>query len=328
MLRIRTYDGERDAGTLIRLWHAIFTAEWPLPAARAERLLSAAEPPVRRDVLLAEEAGDPTGLAIVDHDLRPAHGERAGNLVALAVVPGARRRGVGTALHTAALARLAESGARNVQLGGGAPRLWPGVPSTARDAVAFFASQGWTFAEQSHDMVQDLRRYATPPEVYERAAAQGVAAGLVSPERLPALLDFVEREFPEWAGDYRSIVDLGDRDDLLEATDASGRTLGALVMYTPRSHPGRSDVVWTELLGADCGALGDVGVAEDARRRGVGSLLVARGSEILRERGAGNCLIAWTWALEFYGKLGYRLWRSYEMSWREIAPSRRPDPDG
>lgn len=39
--------------------------------------------------------------------------------------------------------------------------------------------------------------------------------------------------------------------------------------------------------------------------------------EWLRQRGVGNCCIGWTWLLDFYGRLGYRPWRSYAMSWRE-----------
>ena len=59
-------------------------------------------------------------------------------------------------------------------------------------------------------------------------------------------------------------------------------------------------------------------VAPEARRRGIGSALVARGSELLKARGASYSFIEWTWALEFYGRLGYSTWRSYAMSWRDL----------
>jgi beta-N-acetylhexosaminidase len=64
------------------------------------------------------------------------------------------------------------------------------------------------------------------------------------------------------------------------------------------------------------GALGTVGVAAARRGQGIGLALVARGSEILKEQGINQCHISWVVLLDFYGKLGYRTWRSYKMSWR------------
>jgi GNAT superfamily N-acetyltransferase len=317
MTQIRAFRS-RDSAALVALWREVFGATWPLPPARAERLLTEGEPGTSRELLLAWEGQRPVGFTIVDHDPQQAAGERSGDLAALGVVPDARRRGIGALLHKAALATLAGRGVRTVQLGGGAPRFWPGVPTSLPDALAFFAAQGWEYSEQSHDMTQPLADYVTPPAVYRRAAAEAVEVSLATPERLAELFVFVEREFPEWAPDYRRIAGLGDTNDLLLAIDQHGRIVGALVLYTPRSHPSRSDVLWTTLLGERCGALGVVGVADAAQRRGIGSLLVGRGTELLRERGATNCLIGWTWALEFYGRLGYRLWRTYQMSWRTL----------
>ncbi len=88
----------------------------------------------------------------------------------------------------------------------------------------------------------------------------------------------------------------------------------ALILYGPWSHEERSDVRWRALLGEDVGALGVVGVAREHRGRGIGLGLVARGSEILKARGARVGLIVWVVLLEFYAKLGYSPWRSYEMA--------------
>jgi hypothetical protein len=47
-------------------------------------------------------------------------------------------------------------------------------------------------------------------------------------------------------------------------------------------------------------------------------MLVARGAEIAKERGVGNCFIGWTTLRDFYGRLGFREWRSYAMNKREL----------
>jgi GNAT superfamily N-acetyltransferase len=78
-------------------------------------------------------------------------------------------------------------------------------------------------------------------------------------------------------------------------------------------------VRWKTLLGASAGAIGVVGVAESARQRGVGRALVARASEIVRDRGAQHCFIGWTWMIGLYGELGYHVWQEYQMSRRVLA---------
>jgi predicted N-acetyltransferase YhbS len=185
-------------------------------------------------------------------------------------------------------------------------------------ALAFFAAHGWEFSEISYDMTQHLGRYRTPPAIYPRLEAQHVTIASATEAQAPDVLAFVDREFPTWSRDYHTVMRLGDYADCLLACDQQGHILGSLIMYTPQSHEQRLDVPWQALFGNDLGGLGTVGVAEAARNRGIGSALVARGSELSRARGVGVCLIGWTWAVDFYSRLGYAVWQSYAMSWRRL----------
>jgi hypothetical protein len=47
--------------------------------------------------------------------------------------------------------------------------------------------------------------------------------------------------------------------------------------------------------------------------------MIARGSELLRERGVGLCHIGWTDAVRFYQRIGFKLWQQYAMSWRDLT---------
>jgi len=58
---------------------------------------------------------------------------------------------------------------------------------------------------------------------------------------------------------------------------------------------------------------GGGGVAADRHGQGIGTALVASGSEILRDRGARVCHISRTTRTSFYESLGYVRWRSYRM---------------
>jgi predicted N-acetyltransferase YhbS len=59
--------------------------------------------------------------------------------------------------------------------------------------------------------------------------------------------------------------------------------------------------------------IGCVGVAPAVQGRGIGTALVVRASEILRDAGVRNCHIGWTTRESFYRRAGYRPWRRYAM---------------
>lgn len=205
-----------------------------------------------------------------------------------------------------------------VQLGGGSPRLWPGVPYSLPGALSFFEAQGWEVVEESVDMLQHLGTYVASPIYSSQAAALGLSVNVLKPGQLEAVLDFVAREFPEWLSAYQNIVNLGDGSDIVVANDAGGAVVATLALYGPWSHPARLDIPWQALLGTDLGGPGVVGVAAAHQRHGIGTVLMARANEILKQRGVGNSLVCWTWAVAFYQRLGYHVWQTYAMSWRTL----------
>ena len=310
---IRPFRADRDARVLPNLWNANLGADWPVSPEVLARATWAHGSYREGDLLVAVSSDAVVGFV----STHPEWGGAGGHLSLLLVDSQHRRRGIGAALHDAALGHLREAGARSIALGGAGEYLWPGMPLALPDAMPFFHRRGWRFTHECHDLTQRLAGYTTPVAVRERGrAAGGVVAPAAEADR-PQILAFVAREFPEWLPYYTRVVDLGDYDDLLLARDTIGAILGVLMLYGAWSHPERNDVRWKTLLGQDAGALGVVGVAEAARGKGIGTALVARASEILRERGAGTGFVGWVWAVEFYARLGYRPWRSYAMAERE-----------
>jgi beta-N-acetylhexosaminidase len=216
---------------------------------------------------------------------------------------------VGTRLLAAGLERLGALGAVTVGLGsGGHDCIWPGVPDDLPAAAGFFAARGWRFDDTVIDLTADLRGYQAPARVGERPGRAGVSIGVMAERDRAEVLAFETVTFPDWVVWFER---LGA--SVLVARDRAGTVVGTLLFSGP---PGAT--IYEPLLGPEAGTIGCVGVAEAARGAGVGSAMVARASELLRDAGTRACHIGWTRRERFYGRLGYRLWRRYHMARRRL----------
>jgi GNAT superfamily N-acetyltransferase len=183
----------------------------------------------------------------------------------------------------------------------GARAIWPGVPDDLVGALHLFDHAGWRNDHTTDDLTQDLAPYRTPAGVVEVSTAAGVTFA-VEPSTAE-ILDFERAEFPSWLQYYASTAD-----DTLVGRGRDGAVVAAALL----GGPGVASP-FTPMLGGSAATIGCVGVAAALHGRGLGTALVARGSEILRDRGARVCHISWTTRTSFYEALGYVRWRSYRM---------------
>jgi GNAT superfamily N-acetyltransferase len=309
--QIQPYDARRDEAAVLDLWQKTIGQEWPVSPLRFHHVLAGPE----SQHFVVREEGQVIGFCATFKSIRESR--KVGHLAALLVAPHKQGRGIGTALHTIALKQL--SGLSSVQLGSISPRFWCGVPGNLPSAARFFHARGWNFSETVYDLVQDLRDYTTPPQIYQRMERERISFETATSQNIADILAFETREFPNWLMHYQRYADIGDYQDLLVARDNnSGHIVGTLVMYSSQSHPSRTDIIWQTTPAATNGAIGAVGVAASERGRGIGIALVARASDLLKERGVHNCYIDWVVLTDFYAKLGYAKWRDYLISWRMI----------
>src|SRR5215213_3285825 len=306
-VRLRDLDPSADRVALERLWVAAIGSVWPVLPAGLDFL---------RTGVVAEAAGEPVGVVAVEA------GENGKGGVQLLLVDPAVRRGIGTRLLEAGIERLEALGVTTVVLGsGGHDYLWPGVPEDLPGAARFFAARGWRFDYRVIDLVADLREYQAPPGTLERAARAGVTIEVqAGPDPGIEVLAFEAANFPDWLRAFQRSTS-----PVLVARDPGGAIAGTLLFRGPPDA-----TIFTAMLGADAGTIGCVGVAAAARGAGVGSAMVARASELLRDAGTGVCHISWTEREWFYRRVGYLPWRRYHMAERpireSIARAERPGP--
>jgi predicted N-acetyltransferase YhbS len=299
-----------DLDALYPLWEATLGETWPLTAAYLKRMLIGVPRYQEGDYLVAEDNGQVVGFAATQVH---SSGKEAG-IALLMVKPDYQRQGIGTKLHTAAMERIGTKHVQVVNLAhSGADPFWPGVPLEPAGGIDFFKACGWKFPDINYDLTRDLRDYQTPPGVLKRVAEQGIQIRPTTADQAPAVVEFERRAFPFWAEFFEMTEDDGRYSDIVAAWDGE-RVVGSLLIEKPNLDALNPGGLWHRILGQDMGGLGAVGVDESYQGRGIGLAMVARGSEMLSERGVSQCVIGWTDLTDFYGKLGYRVWRSYGMT--------------
>jgi hypothetical protein len=125
-----------------------------------------------------------------------AHGD-IGSIDLLAVAPGARRKGVGSALLDAGIDWLRARGCRTVTAGGQPPRyLWAGVDRDWIAAMALLERAGFT----RETVVVNLSCATAPVPSVEAAGAH---VERVVAETAAAALKACDRHFPHWTAELR-----------------------------------------------------------------------------------------------------------------------------
>jgi GNAT superfamily N-acetyltransferase len=313
-VRLRALDPQGDRRLLERLWEAALGPVWPLLPGALDMIgggLVAERPGGVGNVVGGGPVAEGQGGAVgVVGAVGAVAVDPAGTIPLLLVHPDAQRRGVGTRLLEAALDRLRRLGAATVDLaGGGGDYIWPGVPDDLPGAVRFFEARGWRWDHSVIDLVADLRRYRVPAGLLDRAAAAGVSLEVAGGRDRAEALAFEAATFPSWLRWF-------ERPDssVLVARDPGGTIVGSLLFRGPPDA-----TIYAPMLGPAAGTIGCVGVATPARGAGVGSAMVARASELLRDAGTGPCHIGWTQREQFYTRVGYAPWRRYRTARRPIA---------
>jgi len=180
--------------------------------------------------------------------------------------------------------------------------LMPGTFSPATVEIVLEGERSRKLAD-TLDLVADLDDYRPPAGASERATQAGVTITQATRSESGAVLAFESSTFPSWARWFEP-----SDQNILVARDREGGIAGTLLFEGPGA-----DTVFLPLLGPAAGTIGCVGVAPHRQGQGIGTAMVARASEILRDAGTRTCHIGWTVRESFYARAGYRPWRRYRM---------------
>jgi len=307
-----------DIPALADLWNAAFGPEFPA----TERLL---RQPLEHDKYL-EPGGNLVardGVRIVGwvlsksmaHVGEPMAAYRGrGGIGAICVHPEYQRRGIGSLLADRAEAHILAAGSKLGTLYF-PHHLLPGIPIENAPAIAFFKNRGYTGGGKCHDLWRDLTDYAVPDKVW-RALEENPDAEIRPAllEEKHAIQEMVTREFSAgWSYSTHFHFAHGGRASDVIVLVERGEIVGFCHTVDFTSSWLLPSVYWHELLGPLYGGLGPIGLAKAHRGRGLGLALTALAVQDLKKRGVARMGIDWTGILDFYGQLGFTVWKTYSQ---------------
>ncbi|MCA9792399.1 MAG: GNAT family N-acetyltransferase [Candidatus Eremiobacteraeota bacterium] len=241
-----------------------------------------------RQLLVDREGGRAIGLLMV------TPGSSAPCIDALGVLPEYRCQGRASALLEAGL-----GGHETVFVGGSLSHFLPGIPSQFEGSAEFFAKRGFEPIERSVDLTRQLAPRRGPFQT-------------CGPEQVPTLLEMVEREFPgRWSRDTRHRLEIeGNLDDVVIVCQDE-----QLLGFCHTWHQGNRwlgpSTYWVRHQPLVWGGIGPVGMAAAARGRGLGQRMMEESLNYLAHRGVEQVVVDWTTLIDFYGRSGFEVCRSY-----------------
>ncbi|HID10528.1 MAG TPA: GNAT family N-acetyltransferase [Candidatus Latescibacteria bacterium] len=302
-----------DIDELVDVWNRSLPADPISPARLEARVLL--DPNFREEFCpVVREDGRMVGFALgicgegFHFPMEPS-GTRAW-ILAMAVEPERRGRGVGSALLEEVERRFWGAGKRDVWVASyPTAYIVPGVDERAYpEGLRFFRARGYRVASRPLAMDTSLWPPRFPEEVFRREeelASQGVEFHAYSPRWLSAFRRFLRSQVP-WDWEWLALRNLAR---VHEGTFSSGQFVLATC--------GGEVVGYCQYEGEH---FGPFGVAEGFRGKGIGTVLLARTLRSMAEQGLHNAWVLWTGdeAAKLYGRFGFRESRRFAILHKEL----------
>jgi beta-N-acetylhexosaminidase len=309
-MKLRPYHNHTDEKPVYELWQESIGSAWMLPQ-QAFHDIIINDNCMPDDHQVLESNGQIIGFIATQIGKPEPNGKLQGSLTLLMVAPQYQQQGHGRLLMETAVANLKDKGVTRVQLGAGANRyFWPGVPTNLPGAIKFFQACNWQYHEASFDLIRTLEDYSHPEDLKGEIILTEATSSDVT-----ELLKFEKHHFPNWYQFFELAAKAKRFQEILLVRDSHNSIIGTALSSSQSS---AKTVLWQELIDQGCGTIGCLGVAEPARERGVGLSIADQATELLKNRGFNLSYLGWTWLVDWYGKLGYKVWREYKMSWKDL----------
>ena len=303
---------EKWAASLIALWNEEYGHSFPMRVTLFEQN-SIRDRNIHWDssFVAVSEKGEVIGFIISktwNEDM--ALYEDIGWINSILVKKEYRSKGIGTRLFHMAEKKLKEAGVKKLFLGRDPWHYFPGIPIENTLAKRWAVKQGFEHKGKDYDM---LRHFSEGEAVsYPRFTEYEFAT--LRPEEQGELIGFLHASFPgRWEYEALEYFRRGGTGREFVVVKKDGKIVGFCRVNDDKSPFIAQNVYWAPLFSNNhLGGIGPLGIDSKERKKGLGLAIVKAGVSTLRDRGIRTIAIDWTGLTEFYRKLGFDIWKSYE----------------
>ncbi|AJY74752.1 GNAT family N-acetyltransferase [Paenibacillus beijingensis] len=234
----------------------------------------------------------------------------AGWIQVLLVDSAYRGRGIGSELLRGAEQALIKYGVTKILLGRDPWHYFPGIPKEYPVTREWFEAKGYRNDRRTES---DLLNTYGPDLREDLPAFADAEFRLLREGESGALLAFLRRCFPgRWEYEAVQYFERGGKGREFVVAVKEGQIIGFCRINDAHSPFIAQNVYWAPLFADGLGGIGPLGIDSAFRGSGYGLAVVQAGIHFLRQRGIRSIVIDWTTLVSFYGKLNYRVWKSYE----------------
>lgn len=202
---------------------------------------------------------------------------------------------------------LRNRGVTKLVFGQDTRHFFPGCPVDASQLQLFLTVEGFEEGSEQVDLERDLQHYKAV-----RPVPEGAVFRMLTEDDRASMMEFFDRTFPgRWRHDVVEKVSVEGISKSVFGLLVDGQVQGfALLQDWTCSQP-IGGAVWNMALGPNWGSLGPIGVAANLRGQKLGGALLDQALCELQHRGVHRCSIDWTGLIDFYGKFGFEVSRTY-----------------
>jgi len=303
----------RDKGEeIVRLWNKELSKEFPLRKELFYQNSLEDENVLIEGSWIALEKEKLVGLIISKvwkEDLECVKNKKdTGYIQVILVDSDYRNRGIGSELLRKAEEALKANGVKTIILGQDPWHYFPGIPSEYIDTVEWFKKKGYVEFGEEYDLYCRLNgegQVTLPvfPEVEFKILDKGQKSNF---------LEFLNRCFPgRWEYEAVKYFEKGGEGREFVVAEKKGKIIGFCRINDSKSPFIAQNVYWAPLFEEELGGIGPLGIDPEERGKGYGLAIVQAGMYFLSQRGIRNIVIDWTNLVDFYGKLGCKVWKKY-----------------
>lgn len=241
--------------------------------------------------------------------------ENVGWIQTLLVHNNYRGRGIGSKLLSHAESVFKEKGMTEILLGRDPWHYFPGIPESYGAISKWFEKKGYAQFGTDYDMINNYQDKSGLPIPEAKEAKYS----LLSLDDKEDFLSFMNRCFPgRWEYEAHKYFENGGTGREFVVLKKAGEIIGFCRMNDSKAPIIAQNIYWAPLFDEKLGGIGPLGVDAKERGNGYGIGIVEAAIAFLRNRGINRIVIDWTGLVEFYGKLGYEKWKTYQSYKKEL----------